>query len=105
MSVNKVFLIGRLGKNPEMRVTKDGAAVANFSMVTNKKSRGEEVATWHDCVAWREQADFCGEYLKKGDQVFVEGEIVHEEWTAKDQTKRKSTKINCFKVDGVGARS
>lgn len=101
-SINKVILIGRLGKDPEGRVTQNGTAVANFSIATSRKKQGEEITTWHDCTVWESNANFATEFLKKGDQVFIEGEIYHDKWVAKDGTNRTSTKINVYKLQGLG---
>ncbi|OPL17247.1 MAG: single-stranded DNA-binding protein [delta proteobacterium ML8_D] len=95
--LNKVLLIGRLGTDPEIRYTSDGTAVANFSMATNRSiKRGdqwEEETDWHRIVAWRRLAEICGEYLRKGSNVFVEGQIRTRSWEDRDGNKRWTTEV------------
>ena len=84
--MNKVILIGNLGKDPEIRYTPSGTAVANFSIATSEswtdKESGEkrERTEWHRIVAWGKLAEICGEYLHKGKQVYVEGRIQTRDW-------------------------
>ena len=96
--VNKVILIGRLGKDPEVKYTQSGAAVANFSMATseewkddsgNKQSKTE----WHNVVAWRRLGEICGEYLFKGSQIYVEGKLQTRDWEDQDGNKRYTTEV------------
>ena len=100
---NKVFLIGRLGQDPEMRYTPSGTAVTNFSIATNRKWRDkqgnqQEETTWHDIVCWGKTAEFVAEYSTKGRLVFVEGEIQKRNWEDKTGTKRVSVEINARNV-------
>ena len=84
--LNKVMLIGRLGNDPEVRYTQDGAAVANFSIATSEswkdKTSGQkmEKTEWHKIVAWKRLAEISGEFLKKGKQVYIEGKIKTRSW-------------------------
>ena len=83
--LNKAILIGRLGKDPELRYTQDGVAVANFSVATSeewkdKNGEKQERTEWHDIVAWKRLGEICGEYLSKGKQVYVEGRIQTRSW-------------------------
>jgi single-strand DNA-binding protein len=97
--VNKVILIGRLGKDPEIRYTTGGAAVANFSIATSRewkdKNTGEkqESTEWHRIVAWERLGEICGEYLHKGSQVYVEGRLQTRSWQDQDGNKRWTTEI------------
>lgn len=97
--VNKVILIGRLGKDPEIRYTTGGAAVANFSIATSRewkdKNTGEkqENTEWHRIVAWERLGEICGEYLHKGSQVYVEGRLQTRSWQDQDGNKRWTTEI------------
>ena len=97
--VNKVILIGRLGKDPEMRYTPDGTAIANFTIATSEewkdKSTGnkQERTEWHRIVAFRRLAEICGEYLSKGKQVYIEGRLQTREWEDKNGNKRYTTEI------------
>lgn len=96
--VNKVILIGNLGKDPELRYTNSGVAVATFSMATTeswKDAEGnlQERTQWHTIVAWRKLAETCGEYLKKGSKVFVEGKLQYRTYDDKNGVKRYVTEI------------
>lgn len=96
-SLNKVLLIGHLGKDPEVRYTGGGKAVANFSLATTesfKDSSGErqKQTEWHHIVVWGKQAEIAQQYLKKGGLVFVEGRIQSREWE-KDGQKRTAAEI------------
>lgn len=96
--VNKAILIGRLGKDPEVRYTQDGAAVTNFTMATDetyKDKSGEKVqkTEWHRIVAFGKLAEICGNYLVKGKLVFIEGRIQTRSWEDKEGVKRNTTEI------------
>jgi single-strand DNA-binding protein len=96
--VNKVILVGNLGKDPELRYPNSGVAVATFSMATSeswKDAEGnlQERTQWHSIVAWRKLAETCGEYLKKGSKVFVEGKIQYRTYDDKNGVKRYVTEI------------
>lgn len=96
--VNKVILVGRLGKDPEIRNLESGATVASFSMVTSEtykdKTTGErkEITEWHNVVLWRGLADIAAKYLHKGDQVYIEGKLRTRSWE-KDNVTRYTTEI------------
>ena len=91
--VNKVFLIGRLGRDPEMKYTPDGVAVANFSIATTEKWKDGEHTEWHRIVAWKRLGEICGEYLHKGSQVYIEGKIQTRQWEDRDGNKRYTTEV------------
>jgi single-strand DNA-binding protein len=96
--VNKVILIGRLGKDPEVRYTPDGTMVTNFNLATDeqrKDKNGEKIqrTEWHKIVTWGKLAEICGNYLVKGKLVFVEGRIQTRSWEDKDGVKRYTTEI------------
>lgn len=109
-SLNRVLLIGNLGADPEVRYTQGGSAVANFRIATtevwNDRGSGErnERTEWHRIVVWGKQAENCGEYLKKGRTVFVEGRIQTREWQDKDGNKRYTTEIVANNVQFLGGR-
>ena len=108
--LNKVILIGNLGRDPELRYTKDGHAVANFTLATTesipKQDGGREDRTeWHRIVAWRKLAEICGEYLSKGKQIYLEGRIQTREWEDKDGNKRWTTEIVARNMQMLGRRS
>ena len=97
-SVNKAILIGNLGKDPEVRYTGSGVAVATFSIATSESWRDPEGNTqerteWHNIVAWRKLAEIVGEYLKKGSRVYVEGRIQYRTYDDKNGVKRYVTEI------------
>ena len=97
-SLNKVMLIGNLGKDPEVRHLETGASVANFSIATTetyKNRNGEKVSQteWHNIVLWRGLADISEKYLKKGDKVYIEGKIRTRSWQDKEGNTRYSTEI------------
>ncbi len=106
-SVNKVILVGHLGGDPESRFTPGGTAVATFSIATNesrKNSDGnwEDHTEWHRCVLFGKQAEFAGEYVKKGQMVYVEGRLQTRSWEDKEGMKRYSTEVvgNAFTTLG-----
>jgi single-strand DNA-binding protein len=96
--VNKVILIGRLGKDPEVRYMPDGTMVTNFILATDeqwKDKNGEKVqkTEWHKIVTYRKLAEICGNYLVKGKLVFIEGRIQTRSWDDKDGVKHYTTEI------------
>jgi single-strand DNA-binding protein len=108
-SVNKVILIGNLGKDPELRTTPQGTSLARFSIATTtvwKDSSGakQEKTEWHDVVAWERLAQICGEYLHKGKQVYVEGSLQTRSWEDQNGQKRYKTEIKANNVVMLGAR-
>jgi single-strand DNA-binding protein len=108
--VNRVILIGRLGKDPEVKYTQDGTAVAKFSIATSEtwkdKNSGEkqERTEWHNIEAWRRLGEICGEYLRKGSQVYVEGKLKTESWEDRDGNKRWTTKIVAREMQMLGSK-
>lgn len=97
-SVNKVILVGNLGKDPEVRYLEGGTAVANFSMATTeayKDKNGNKVESteWHNIVMWRGLAEIAEKYLKKGMQVYIEGKLRSRSWEDKEKIKRYTTEI------------
>jgi single-strand DNA-binding protein len=93
-SLNKVMLIGNLGKDPELRYTASGVAVATFSLATNESWKDQEGALqerteWHNIVAWRKLAEIAGEYLRKGRKVFIEGRIQTRSYDDKNTGAKK----------------
>ena len=97
-SVNKVILVGNVGQDPELKYTPSGAAVTNFSLATNEvwkdnEGNSQERTEWHRIVLWRKQAEFAGEWLKKGRKVYIEGKLQTRSWEDKDGVKRYTTEI------------
>jgi single-strand DNA-binding protein len=98
MSVNKAILIGNLGKDPDLRYTPSGKAVASFSLATserwtNQEGQKQENTTWHNIVAWGKQAEVMKEYLSKGKQVYIEGRIQNRSYEDKDGNKKYVSEV------------
>ena len=96
-SVNKVILVGRLGKDPEVKYTPSGAAVAKFSLATDesfkdKTGEKQDRTEWHNIVAWNKLAEICGEYLTKGKLIYIEGSIRSRQWQDQSGTNARPTK-------------
>ena len=97
-SVNKVILIGNLGRDPELRYTPGGQAVANFTLATNerfttKDGAKQERTEWHRIVAWGRTGELCAQYLSKGRSVYLEGRLQTREWEDKEGQKRQTTEV------------
>jgi single-strand DNA-binding protein len=97
-SVNKVILIGNLGKDPELRYTPGGAAVVNFPIATNerwkdKNGQPQERTEWHNIVLWGRLAEIANDYLKKGSAVYIEGRLQTRSWEDRDGNKRYTTEV------------
>lgn len=108
-SVNKVILIGNLGRDPEMRYLPDGAAVCNFSIATTesyKDKSGEKVdkTEWHRITAYRKLGEICGQYLKKGSQIYIEGKLQTRKWTDKDGAEKYTTEIIADRMNMLGSK-
>ena len=106
-SVNKVILIGNLGRDPEVRFTAGGTPVANFTMATTERwndPNGEkkERTEWHRIVVWGKQAEVAGEYLRKGRPVYIEGSLQTREWTDRDGNKRYTTEVRAQRLQLLG---
>lgn len=109
-SLNKVLLIGYLGKDAELRYTPAGAAVATFSLATtetwtDKAGQRQERTEWHRCVLWGKAAESLGEYLAKGKQIYVEGRIQTRKWEDKDGNPRYTTEVRVDRVVLLGGGS
>jgi len=107
MSVNRAFLIGNLGKDPEVRFTPGGQAVARFPVATSevwndREGQRQERTEWHNIVVWGKQAEACGQYLAKGRQVFIEGSIRTRQYDDKDGNRRYITEIIAQRVQFLG---
>jgi single-strand DNA-binding protein len=108
--VNKVILIGNLGRDPEIRYTQSGSPVANFTLATterwNDAASGErkERTEWHRIVVWGKQAEIAGEYLRKGRQVYVEGSLRTRDWSDREGNKRQTTEVHAQMFQMLGRR-
>ena len=106
-SVNKVILVGNLGKDPEVRYMPNGDAVANFSIATtdtwkDKNGMRQERTEWHNISMYRRLAEIAGEYLKKGSSVYVEGRLQTRKWQDKNGQDRYTTEIICDQMQMLG---
>lgn len=108
-SLNRVFLIGRLGKDPDVRYTADGQQVATMSVATDESytSNGQkhEKTEWHRVVAWGKAADFCARYLAKGRLIYVEGKLQTRKWADQSGAERYTTEIIASRVQGLDRRA
>src|SRR5690606_38053888 len=113
-SLNKVILIGNLGADPEVRSTSNGSRVATLSLATSRQWKGndgqrQEKTQWHRVICWnnargQQLADVAEKYCKKGEKVYVEGEIEYRTWQDKEGQTRYSTEINCREIILLGGR-
>ena len=109
-SVNKVILVGNLGRDPEMRYMSGGDAVFNITIATSEswkdKNTGEkrEITEWHKVVFYRKLAEIAGQYLKKGSSVYIEGRIKTRKWQDKDGNDRYTTEIEATEMQMLGSR-
>jgi len=109
MAINKAILVGNLGKDPELRYTANGQAVATFSLATtekfkNKGGEQQERTEWHNIVAWGPLAEICGKYLVKGKQIYCEGRIQSRSYDDRDGNKRYITEIVISDMQMLGGR-
>jgi single-strand DNA-binding protein len=107
MSVNKVILVGNLGRDPEVRFTAGGKAVARFSVATSEvwndtEGTRQERTEWHNVVVWGKQAESCGQYLQKGRQVYIEGAIRSRQYDDKEGNKKYITEVIAQRVQFLG---
>ena len=109
MSVNKVILVGRLGRDPEVRYLPNGEAVANFGVATSeqwKDRNGErqERTEWHNITMYRRLAEIAGDYLRKGQEVYIEGKIQSRKYTGKDGVERTAYDIIASEMKMIGGK-
>ncbi|MDD4812991.1 MAG: single-stranded DNA-binding protein, partial [Bacteroidales bacterium] len=109
MSVNKVILVGNVGKDPEIRHLENNLVLARFSLATSetyKNKNGEMVTNteWHNIVAWRQLAELAERFIKKGRQLYVEGKITTRQWDDKEGNKRYTTEIVADNIRLLGKR-
>ena len=106
--MNKFMIIGRLGKDPEIRTTASGKQLATFSVATSEKytdksGNKQESTEWHNVVVWGKLAEICSQYLRKGSQAMFEGKITYEEYE-KDGAKKSITKLVCHNMEMLDSR-
>ncbi len=107
--VNKAIIVGRLGRDPEMRRTSTGTPVASFSVATDEKWTGQDGSKqskteWHNVVAWSRLAEICEQYLKKGKLVYIEGRLQTREWDDREGNKRRTTEIVASNMQMLSSR-
>ena len=111
MSLNKAILIGRLGRDPEVRQMPNGEAVCNFTIATsetwNDRQTGQlqERTEWHNITLYRRMAEVAGQYLKKGSLVYIEGRIQSRKYTGKDGIERTAYEIICHEMKMLGGKN
>ena len=110
MSLNKVILIGRLGRDPETRYMPNGDAVCNFSIATSESWKDQsgqkkERTEWHNITMYRKLAEIAAQYLKKGSQVYIEGRIQSRKYTGKDGIERTAYEIVCNEMKMLGGKA
>jgi single-strand DNA-binding protein len=111
MSVNKVILLGNIGADPEIRYTNNGDAVVTLSIATSEvykdKQSGErkQITEWHKVIFYRDLAEIVGKYLKKGDQIYIEGKIKTRKWTDQQSVERYTTEIFATEMRMLGKRA
>jgi single-strand DNA-binding protein len=108
-SVNKVILLGNLGKDPEVRYTAGGTAVASFSLATSERFKGkdgqyEEKTEWHNITLWGRLAEVAGEYLAKGKTAYIEGRLQTRKWADKEGKDRYTTEVVGEKMQMIGGK-
>ena len=107
--VNKVILVGNLGRDPEVRYTREGTAVANLNIATTEtwndgNGQRQEKTEWHKVVAWGKLAEIAKEYLGKGRQVYIEGRLQTRSWEDKEGVKRYTTEVKADQMVMLGGR-
>lgn len=103
-SLNKVMLIGNVGKDPEVRDFEGGLRRASFTLATTEQFRDREQTEWHNIIAWRQLADLADKYIRKGSQIYVEGRITTRSWDGNDGTKRYTTEIVANTIQLLGRK-
>ena len=103
-NLNKVEIIGNVGKEPEMRFTPSGKPVISFSVAVNSKFGETESTEWFNCVAWNKLAETCNQFLTKGQQVYVEGRLQTRSWEGQDGEKKYKTEVIANRVLFLGQR-
>lgn len=108
--MNRITLMGRLGKDPEIKFLPSGTAVCKFTLATSRKWKDQsggdmhEKTEWHKIVAWGKQGETLGEYVHKGDQLLLSGELRYSEWNDKEGNKRTTAEIHLQEFDFVGSK-
>lgn len=104
-SLNHCNFIGNLGRDPELRFTPSGDAICNFSIACGWKTKDKEGTEWIRCTAFGKLAEICGQYLKKGSQVYIAGRMTTRKWKNKEGVDQYSTEINVDQMQMLGGKS
>ena len=105
-TINRVELLGRVGKDPEMRYTSGGTAVTNLSLATDRQRKdGESTTDWHHIVCWAKLAEVANEYVGKGDRLYVTGRLVHDSYEGEDGQRRYRTEVHARDVVFLDSRN
>ncbi|HYU71139.1 MAG TPA: single-stranded DNA-binding protein [Ktedonobacteraceae bacterium] len=102
MSMAQLSIIGNLGRDPEMSYTPDGTAIVKFSVAVTRKTKDKESTTWFNCVAFRKQAETINTYVRKGQQVYIQGEFVPREYTDRNSVPRMALDVQVEKFQFIG---
>ena len=105
MSVNKIILLGNVGRDPEVRATSSGDSMATFSLATSYGKAGNQQTEWHRVVAWRQLADVVAQYVHKGRKLYVEGRVQSRKYTDKDGVERTMYEVVANQIDFVDNKS
>ena len=110
MSVNKVILVGNLGRDPEMRTTNSGSPVTRLNIATgsawtDKNGQKQQTTEWHRVVVWDKMADVCNKYLNKGNQVYIEGRLQTRSWEDNQGQKKYTTEVVASRVEFLGQKA
>lgn len=104
MSFNRIFIIGNLGRDPELSYTPQGVAVCKASVATTEKRKDGDITTWFKVTVWRERAESFAKYFKKGDAVFIEGNLSQSEWTDRDGNAKTTLEVTATDWQFVGGK-
>tara|TARA_R110000824_G_scaffold400997_2_gene610201 strand:+ start:9 stop:413 length:405 start_codon:yes stop_codon:yes gene_type:complete len=102
-TINSITILGRLGKDPELRFTNSGTSVCEFSVATDRGARNDDKVTdWHKVIAWEKQGEVASKFLKKGSEVCVQGEVRYGKFTGKDGQERFTTEVKAHRITLIG---
>jgi single-strand DNA-binding protein len=103
-SLNKVFLMGNLTREPELRYTPSGSAVCEFGIAVNRRGQDRDETCFVEIIVWEKQAEACGKFIQKGSQVFIEGRLQYDQWVDKEQKKRSRLRVTAERVQFLERR-
>lgn len=103
-SLNKVFLMGNLTREPELRYTPSGSAVCEFGIAVNRRGQDRDEPCFVEIIVWEKQAEACGKFIQKGSSVFIEGRLQYDQWTDKEQKKRSRLRVTAERVQFLDRR-